>query len=358
MELKITVIGGDGIGPEVTREALRTVESVCRKFGHRLVTQEALCGAVAIESTGEPFPDAALQRCKESDAVLFGAVGDPRYDNDPQTTIRPEQGLLAIRKQLGLYANLRPVITFPALLHNSPLREELVRGADILCVREFTGGIYYGTPRGRSEEGTEAFDTCRYSRREIERVLHVAYRLALKRRKKVTVVDKANILATSRLWREVAREISLCYSEVHTDYLFVDNAAMRLVQWPLDFDVLVTENLFGDILTDEAAVISGSMGLLPSASIGEHTPLFEPVHGSWPQATGKGIANPVASILSAAMMFDEAFALPAEARTIREAVNESIEQFIRTPDIQDKEKRSYTTSQVGKWIANYIKDAQ
>ena len=259
-------------------------KAVCNKFGHTLDYKKGLVGACAIDATGNPYPDETHELCMQSDAVLFGAVGDLRFDNNPSAKVRPEQGLLAMRKKLGLYANLRPVTTFESLIDKSPLRPEIVRGADFMCIRELTGGLYFGRPQGRSEDGNTAYDTCVYTREEVERIVKLAYEYAMKRRKKVTVVDKANVLATSRLWREVAGEIAKQYPEVETEFMFVDNAAMRLIQWPSSFDVMVTENMFGDILTDEGSVITGSMGLLPSASIGVHTSLFEPIHGSWPQA--------------------------------------------------------------------------
>ena len=290
----------------------------------------------------------------QSDAVLFGAVGDLRFDNNPNAKVRPEQGLLAMRKKLGLYANLRPVTTFEALIDKSPLRTDIVKGTDFMCIRELTGGLYFGRPQGRSEDGNVAYDTCVYSREEIERIVKLAYEYAMKRNKKVTVIDKANVLATSRLWREVAKEISTQYPEVETEFMFVDNAAMRLIQWPTSFDVMVTENMFGDILTDEGSVITGSLGLLPSASVGVHTSLFEPIHGSWPQAAGKNIANPLATILSAAMMFEYAFGLMEEGKLIRDAVNTSMEANVRTPDIQVEGGKEYGTKEVGEWIVNYI----
>lgn len=357
MKLKIAVIGGDGIGPEVTAEAVKVTGAVAQKYGHTVEWSSALCGAQAIKECGDPFPKASLETCLKADAVLFGAVGDPAYDNNPAAKVRPEQGLMAIRKELGLYANLRPVTTFAELVDKSPLRRELVEGADILCIREFSSGIYYGRPQGRSEDGLTAYDTCLYTHEEVERIVRLAYRYARERRRKVSVVDKANILATSRLWREVARDVSKEFPDVETEYLFVDNAAMRLVQWPTQFDVIVTDNMFGDILTDEAAVISGSMGLLPSGSYGLHTPLFEPIHGSWPQAAGKGIANPMASILSAAMMLDNPFGLKREAALVQDAVKAAIKEGVRTPDIALQGAPSYSTTQVGSWIASYIKEA-
>ncbi|MGL4293969.1 MAG: 3-isopropylmalate dehydrogenase [Bacteroidales bacterium] len=354
MKMKIAVLPGDGIGPEITRQALDVSLAVCRKFGHEMSFEEAICGATAIDQVGNPYPDHTHELCMRSDAVLFGAVGDPRFDNDPSAKVRPEQGLLAMRKKLGLYANIRPITTFPDLIHKSPLRADLIEGADFMCIRELTGGLYFGRPQGRSEDGNTAYDTCVYTREEIERIVELAYGYAMKRRKKLTIVDKANVLATSRLWREVAKEIEPRYPEVTTEYMFVDNAAMRMIQWPKDFDVMVTENMFGDILTDEGSVITGSMGMLPSASIGIHTSVFEPIHGSWPQAAGKNIANPLAAILSAAMMFEYAFGLKQEANLIREAVNASIRQNIRTEDIQEKGIAPYSTSAVGEWIVEYI----
>ncbi|HQO48375.1 MAG TPA: 3-isopropylmalate dehydrogenase, partial [Paludibacteraceae bacterium] len=275
--------------------------------------------------------------------------------NNPTATVRPEQGLLAMRKKLGLYANIRPVKAFETILSKSPLREELVRDTDFLVIRELTGGLYFGQPRGISEDGNTAIDTCAYSREEIERIIQLAYSFAQKRRRKVTVVDKANILATSQLWRKIAQEIAPKHPDITTEYLFVDNAAMQLIQNPKTFDVLVTENMFGDILTDEASVITGSLGMLPSASIGLHTSVFEPIHGSYPQAAGKNIANPIAMVLSAALMFEYAFNLNAESQLIRQAVDASIANGIVTVDIAfDK---SYTTTEVGQWLVNYINKA-
>ena len=353
MELKIAVLAGDGIGPEIMREALKVTRAVCEKKGHTLSLREGIVGACAIDATGDPYPATTHALCMESDAVLFGAIGDPKYDNDPNAKVRPEQGLLSMRQQLGLYGNIRPVMTFPSLLHKSPLRADLVEGADFVCIRELTGGMYFGRPQGRSEDGNTAYDTCVYTREEIERILHLAYKFAGQRRKKLTVVDKANVIATSRLWRQIAQEMAPQYPDIETDYLFVDNAAMRIIQWPRSFDVLVTENLFGDILTDEASVITGSMGLLPSASIGLHTSLFEPIHGSYPQATGKNIANPVAMILSAALMFEYGFEMMEEGALIREAVNASVEAGIVTEDITDG-GNACSTSEVGEWIVEYI----
>ena len=355
MKMNIAVLPGDGIGPEIVATALDAIIAVCEKFGHELSYKHALVGACAIDATGNPYPEETHKICMESDAVLFGAIGDPKYDNNPAAKVRPEHGLLGMRKQLGLYANIRPVSTMPQLIHKSPLRQDVVAGTDLMCIRELTGGIYFGRPQGRSEDGNVAYDTCVYSREEIDRIVRLAYTYAMQRRKKVTVVDKANVLCTSRMWREVAQEISKEYPEVETEYMFVDNAAMQLVQWPSRFDVMVTENMFGDILTDEASVITGSLGMLPSASVGLHTSVFEPIHGSYPQAAGKDIANPLATILSAALMFEYAFGLMEEGKLIREAVSASIDAGVVTVDIAQGEK-SYKTSEVGKWIVDYIKN--
>src|SRR5665647_832005 len=349
----ILIVPGDGIGQEVTAVGKKVLDAIAAKFNHEFTYDDALIGHVAIEATGDPLPDETLAKMKNADAVLFGAVGHPKYDNDPSAKVRPEQGLLKMRKDLGLYANIRPVTTFPSLIHKSPLRADLVEGADFMCIRELTGGIYFGRPQGRAEDGNTAYDTCIYTREEVERILHLAYKYAGQRNKKVTIVDKANVLATSRLWRQIGQEIAPQYPEIETEFMFVDNAAMRIIQWPKSFDVMVTENLFGDILTDEASVITGSLGMLPSASIGIHTSVFEPIHGSYPQATGKNIANPLATILSAALMFEYAFGMIEEGAVIRAAVTASMEAGIVTEDIADNAK-AYKTTEVGEWIVNYI----
>jgi 3-isopropylmalate dehydrogenase len=354
MNFKIAVLPGDGIGPEIIEQAIKVVDAVCHRMNHKAEYKYALTGATAIFQVGDPYPEETHQICMDSDAVLFGAIGDPRFDNDPKAKTRPEKGLLAMRKKLGLYANIRPVSTFPSLLHKSPLRQELVEGADFVAIRELTGGIYFGQPQGRTEDGNTAFDSCVYHRFEIERIAKLAFEFAMKRRKKLTLVDKANVLATSRLWRETVQAMAPSWPEVELEYMFVDNAAMQIIQGPKKFDVIVTENMFGDILTDEASVITGSLGLLPSASIGLHTSVFEPIHGSYPQAAGKNIANPVATILSAALMFEYAFNLPEEAEMIRKAVTASLEEGVVTEDI-DRSNAS-STSQVGDWIAAYIKE--
>lgn len=350
MELKIAVLAGDGIGPEISAEGVKVMKAVCSKFGHQVTFTEALFGAAAIDAVGNPFPNETLKACQDADAVLFSAVGDPRFDNNPNAKVRPEQGLLAMRKQLGLFANIRPVQTFDCLIHKSPLKDELVRGADFVCIRELTGGMYFG----EKKEGDDyAYDTNAYSRHEVERILKVAFEYAQRRRKHLTVVDKANVLASSRLWRKVAQEMAPQYPDVQTDYMYVDNASMRMIQDPKFFDVMVTENTFGDILTDEGSCISGSMGLLPSASTGESTPVFEPIHGSWPQAKGLNIANPLAQILSVAMLF-EYFNLKEEGALIRRAVDASLEANVRTPEIQVAGGEKYGTKEVGQWITDFI----
>jgi len=353
MKLNLAILPGDGIGPEVVSVALNVVKKVCERFGHSLTYDSALVGACAIDACGDPYPEDTHALCMKADAVLFGAVGDPRFDNNPTSKVRPEQGLLAMRKKLGLYANLRPVETYPSLVGQSPLKEEVVSGADFLCIRELTGGMYFGE-KGRKENGTVAYDTCIYSTEEIRRILKLAFEYAMRRQKHLTVVDKANVLESSRLWREVAQSMEKDYPEVKTDYMFVDNAAMQLVRCPKFFDVMVTENTFGDILTDEASVIAGSMGLLASASIGTHTSLFEPIHGSYPQAAGKDIANPLAAVLSAAMMFEYAFNAKEEGALIRRAVAASLEAGIVTEDLAGKDAKAYKTSEVGKWLCDYI----
>lgn len=360
MNLKIAVLAGDGIGPEIMEQGVAVLSAVAEKYGHKISYKEALCGAHAIDEVGDPFPEETFKICEEADAVLFASVGDPKYDNAPSAKVRPEQGLLAMRKKLGLFANIRPVTTFDCLVHKSPLKDELVKGADFICIRELTGGMYFGKkqePTYNEAIGTEdALDTNYYSRPEVERILKVAYQYAMQRKKHVTVVDKANVLASSRLWRKVAQEIASQYPEVTIDYMYVDNASMRMIQEPRFFDVMVTENTFGDILTDEGSCITGSMGLLPSASTGTSTPVFEPIHGSWPQAKGLNIANPLAQILSVAMLF-EYFDLKKEGNLIREAVNASLDSNVRTPEIQVEGGLKYGTKEVGAWIVDYIKKA-
>ncbi|MDZ7604527.1 MAG: 3-isopropylmalate dehydrogenase [Cyclobacteriaceae bacterium] len=352
MNYKIAVLAGDGIGPEIIAQAIKVLKAVGKKFNHTFDFKEGIVGACAIDAVGNPFPDETFELCMNSDAVLFGAIGDPKYDNDPKAKVRPEQGLLAMRKKLGLYANIRPVTTFPSLLHKSPLRRDLVEGADFVVVRELTGGIYFGEPRGRSEDQNKAYDTCVYSKEEVQRITKLGFEYAAKRNKRLTVVDKANVLATSRLWRETVQAMIPDYPEIEVDFMFVDNAAMQIIQWPKKFDVMVTENMFGDILSDEASVITGSLGLLPSASVGIHTSVFEPIHGSYPQAAGKDIANPIATVLSAAMLLEISLNLTVEAQAIRDVVTKSMEAGVVTVDIA--EGKSFKTSEVGDWLAANI----
>ncbi len=335
------------------RQGVAVLDAIAKKCGHTFEYEEAICGAHAIEVCGDPYPDATHDVCMRADAVLFAAVGDLKYDNDPTAKIRPETGLLAIRKKLGLFANIRPVATFDCLLHKSPLKEDLLRGADFVVIRELTGGMYFGE---KHQDNDMAFDTNIYTRPEVQRILKVAFEMAMKRNRHLTVVDKANVLASSRLWRQIAKEMEPQYPEVKTDYMFIDNASMRVLTEPRFFDVIVTENTFGDILTDETSCITGSMGLQPSSSLGEHTPLFEPVHGSWPQAAGQNLANPLAQILSAAMLLEH-FGLQREGGLIPEAANAPLDANVRTPEIQIEGGAKYGTKEVGQWIVNYIEKA-
>ena len=353
MNFKIAVLPGDGIGPEISKVGVDVMTAVCEKFGHQVPYEYAICGADAIDKVGDPFPEETFQACLRADAVLFSAVGDPKFDNNPTAKVRPEQGLFAMRKKLGLYANIRPMQTFKSLLHKSPLRPELVDGADFITIRELTGGMYFGE---KYQDNDKAYDTNYYTRPEIERIIRVGYDYARMRQHHLTIVDKANVLASSRLWRQIGQELEKEYPDVKTDYMYVDNASMRMIQEPKFFDVIVTENTFGDILTDESSCISGSMGLLPSASTGDSTPVFEPVHGSWPQAKGLNIANPLAQVLSDAMLF-EYFGLKEEGALIRQAVDASIDQNVRTPDIQVEGGAKYGTKEVGEWLVDYIKKA-
>ncbi len=350
MKLKIAILAGDGIGPEIMNQGVAVLDAIARKFNHEFIYEEALVGATAIDAVGNPYPDETHDACMRADAVLFAAVGSLKYDNDPTSPVRPEQGLLAMRKKLGLFANIRPVATFDCLLHKSPLKEDLLRGADFIVIRELTGGMYFGE---KYQDNDKAYDTDIYTRPEIERILKVAFEYAQKRRKHLTVVDKANVLASSRLWRQIAKEMEPQYPDVVTDYMFIDNASMRVLTEPRFFDVIVTENTFGDILTDETSCITGSMGLQPSSSLGLHTPLFEPVHGSWPQAAGQNVANPLAQILSAAMLLEH-FGLNEEGALIRRAVDASLDANVRTPEIQVEGGAHYGTREVGQWIADYI----
>lgn len=347
---KIAVIEGDGIGPEVTQQAIKILRAIEDQFGHRFDLQYCLMGAAAIDETGNPLPDETIETCLNSDAVLLGAIGHPKYDNDPTAKVRPEQGLLKLRKSLHLYANIRPIITYPALQHLSPLKPKNTEGVDFIIYRELTGGIYFGE-KNITDDGNSASDNCVYHRNEIERIAKLAFENASIRNKKLTLIDKANVLETSRLWRKVVQEMAPNFSDVTVDFLFVDNAAMQIILNPAQFDVVLTENMFGDIISDEASVIAGSIGMLPSASIGNTVALFEPIHGSYPQATGKNIANPVGAILSVAMMMSH-FGLNEEADLIQEAVNWSLQHGFVTKDIDTV--NSYSTTAIGDLLSDYV----
>jgi 3-isopropylmalate dehydrogenase len=351
MKLNIAVLPGDGIGPEVTKQAIKVLEAIASEFNHNFKFVYGDVGAIAIDKHNDPLPEETLDLCKTSDAILFGAIGHPKYDNDPTAKVRPEQGLLKLRKELGLFANIRPVKAYETLLDKSPLKKNIIKGTDISIYRELTGGIYFGEKR-LSDDGNVASDLCEYSRIEIERIAHLAFKAAQTRKHKVTLVDKANVLESSRLWRRVVKDVAKNYSDVELDFLFVDNAAMQMILNPKQFDVILTENMFGDIISDEASVIGGSIGLLASASIGEKYAMFEPIHGSFPQATGKNIANPIASILSAAMLLEH-FNLHNEAELIRIGVEKSLKLNIATPDINTKYD-NVTTSKVGEFIEDFI----
>ncbi len=351
MKLNIALLAGDGIGPEVIDQAVKVCNAIAEKFNHVINWQPALTGAAAIDAVGEPYPDTTHEICANADAVLFGAIGHPRFDNDPSAKVRPEQGLLKMRQKLGLFANVRPTFTFPSLIDKSPLKKERIEGTDLIILRELTGGVYFGE-RGRKDDRNTAFDTMTYERYEIERLARKGFEMAMGRTKKLCCVDKANVLESSRLWRETVQALEKEYPEVEVSYEFVDAVAMRLVQWPSSYDVMITANLFGDILTDEASVISGSMGLMPSSSIGSNVSMYEPIHGSYPQAAGKNIANPLATVLSAAMLFED-FKLKAEAKAIRDAVNKSLAEGIVTEDLAEG-GTAYKTSEVGDWLAQNI----
>jgi 3-isopropylmalate dehydrogenase len=350
MKKKIAILNGDGIGPEVTKQSIRILNSIAERFGHTFTYQEALIGADAIDKTGTALPSETIDICLDSDAVLFGAVGHPKYDNDPNAKVRPEQGILGIRKALQLFANIRPVTTYKTLHHLSPIKSKNLEGVDFIIFRELTGGIYFGKKQ-TAEDGSSASDECFYTKEEIERITHQAFQYAQKRRKKLTLVDKANVLDTSRLWRKVVQQIAIQYKDVTVDYMFVDNAAMQILINPKQFDVVLTENMFGDIISDEASVLAGSLGLLPSTSVGNKTALFEPIHGSYPQAAGKDIANPLGSVLSAAMMLDH-FEMKEEAALIREAVEWTLENNFVTKDIDPV--NFYFTSTIGELISDYV----
>lgn len=352
MDLKIALLPGDGIGPEVIQQAVKVLDAIAEKYGHNFTFEKAEIGAVAIQNTGKSLPEATLEICKNANAVLFGAIGDPKYDNNPDASITPEQGLINLRKSLGLYANIRPLIAYNSLLHRSNLKKDTIKGTDFIIYRELTGGIYFGD-KSLSEDGKTATDLCIYKEEEIERITNLAFKAAQVRKKKVTLVDKANVLETSRLWRRKVTEIAKNYPNVKLDYLYADKAAMQLILKPTQFDVILTDNLFGDILQDEASVICGSIGLLTSASIGNDTALFEPIHGSISKVKGKNIANPLAAILSAAMLLDH-FSLHDEADDIRYAVEKSIELNITTPDLNTT--NHFSTTNVGNFLSDFILD--
>jgi 3-isopropylmalate dehydrogenase len=360
-QYRITILPGDGIGAEVTAEAEKVLHAVGERFEHRFEMEHALVGGAAMDATGLPLPEETLALCRSSDAVLFGAVGDPKYD-DPQAKVRPEQALLGLRQALGLFANLRPVGVHPALAASSPLREELVRGVDLIVVRELTGGIYFGQPRVEGGDGStelaevRAVDTMVYTRAEVERIAHVAFRTARLRRAKVTSVDKANVLACSRLWRQTVNGVAAAYPDVTLEHLLVDAATMHLVKRPREFDVILTGNMFGDILSDETSVLAGSMGLLPSASLGEGAfGLYEPIHGSAPDIAGRGIANPLAAILSAAMLLRHSLGLEAEARAVEAAVAAVLDAGHRTADLAAPGQPAVTTQQMGSLVIQALK---
>jgi len=361
MEFDVAVLPGDGVGPEVITQALKVLQTVGEKFGHSLHLQDGLIGGVAIDTLGTALSDETLKMCKQCDAVLLGAVGGSKWD-DPQAEIHPEDGLLALRKGLELFANLRPVKVFPMLVNSTNLKPEVVKGVDLMVVRELTGGLYFGQPKKQwqTPEGRQAVDTMAYSEMEIERILRVGFELAQNRRKKLTSVDKANVLQSSRLWRQIAIEISADYPDVELQHMLVDACAMRFIQRPAELDVLVTENMFGDILTDEASMLAGSMGMLPSASLagiprGKTFGMYEPIHGSAPSRAGQNLANPIATILSVAMMLRYSFALETEAQTIENAVLATLEQGYRTYDIMSEGQIRVGTKEMGDLIAQKVK---
>src|SRR5664279_2422213 len=352
----ILIVPGDGIGQEVTAVGKKVLDKIAEKYGHTFTYDDALIGHVAIEATGNPLPDESLEKMRKSDAILFGAVDHPKYDNDPSAKVRPEQGLLKMRKELGLYANLRPIRLFDELLSASSIKPEILKGADILFFRELTGDIYFGE-KGRKNNGDTAYDVAEYSRYEVERIAHKAFIAARTRRKKLCSVDKANVLETSRLWREVIQKVALEYPDVEVEHMFVDSTAMMLIKDPRRFDVIVTANLFGDILTDEASQIAGSMGMLASASIGDGTGVYEPIHGSAHDITGKGLANPLASVLSAALLLNISFGMKEESDNVINAVDKVLKAGYRTKDIADTSTpadRILGTERMGEEVLKFI----
>jgi len=361
MEFDVAVLPGDGVGPEVITQAIKVLQTVGEKFRHSFHLHDGLIGGVAIDTLGTALSDETLKMCKQCDAVLLGAVGGFKWD-DPQAKIHPEDGLLALRKKLALFANLRPIKVFPMLVDSTNFKPEVIKGVDLMVVRELTGGLYFGQPKKQwqTPEGRQAVDTLAYSEAEIERILRVGFELARSRRKKLTSVDKANVLQSSRLWRQIAIEISADYPDVELQHMLVDACAMRFIQRPAELDVLVTENMFGDILTDEASMLAGSMGMLPSASLAgipkvKTFGMYEPIHGSAPSRAGQNLANPIATILSVAMMLRYSFALETEAQTIENAVLATLEQGYRTYDIMSEGKTKVGTKEMGELIAQKVK---
>jgi len=353
---KIAVLPGDGIGPEVTPEAVKVLKTVARGSGRAFEFEEGIVGGAAIDAHGEPLPSATRKLCEEAQAILFGSVGGPQWDSEPHEK-RPERGLLALRKDFDLYANLRPVSCFPMLVDASPLKRSVVEGTDFMVIRELTGGLYFGQPRGRERlpDGSErGVNTMAYTSKEIERVVRMGFEVARKRRRHLTSVDKANVLVVSQLWREIVNRVSADYPDVTLEHMLVDNCAMALVQRPTRFDTIVTENTFGDILSDEAAILAGSMGMLPSASIGGTVALYEPVHGTAPDIAGKGIANPIAAVLSAAMLLRYSADMPADAEKIETAVLRVLEKGHRTADIKQESTTVVGTKQMGDLIARQL----
>jgi len=365
MQFSITVLPGDGIGPDVVDEAVKVLEAAGRRFGHQFELRYGIVGGRAIDETGTPLPDETLELCRSADAILFGAVGGPQWEG-PEATVRPEDGLLALRKELGLYANLRPVKVYPALINTSPIKPSLLQGVDMIVVRELTGGLYFAKPKRRwsTSRGRRGVDTLRYTEQEIVRILRVGFELASGRRKRLTSVDKANVLESSRLWREIAGEVSADYPDVELEHLLVDAAAMQIIKDPARFDVIVAENMFGDILTDEASVLSGSMGMLPSASVAglpdgsrrrkRSVSLYEPIHGSAPDIAGQGIANPIGTVLSMAMMLRHALGLNAAATAVEQAVEGVLAEGYRTPDIGADGGEVIDTVRMGSVIAGRV----